>query len=333
MPLIITPGQLTQRAEFYYQLSQLTGAGLGLIYALEQLKRNPPARSYRQPIQQLLEQLGHGYTFNEALQRIGQWLPAFDVALLQAGEQSGRLEACFRLLADYYTDRARLTRQVIGDLAYPAFLFHFAIFILPFAQFFTSGNWLAYLFQTIGVLIPIYAVVAMMIYAAQSRHGEKWRGWVESVLHPIPVLGKARRSLALSRLAAALEALLSAGVTVIQAWELAATASGSPALRRVVLAWRPLVDDGQTPSEALNASRKFPELFANQYATGEVSGKLDDTLRRLHTYYQEEGSRKLHALAQWTPRAVYLMVALMIAYRVVRFWIGHFKDIQDAGGF
>jgi type II secretory pathway component PulF len=161
MPLILTPGQFTQRAQFYYQLSQLTGAGLGLIYALEQLKRSPPASSYRQPIQQLLEQLGHGYTFNEALQRIEQWLPVFDVALLEAGEQSGRLEACFRLLADYYTDRARLARQVIADLAYPAFLFHFAIFILPFAEFFRTGNWLLYLCQTIGVLAPSAAVAFM----------------------------------------------------------------------------------------------------------------------------------------------------------------------------
>jgi type IV pilus assembly protein PilC len=333
MPLILTPGQFTQRAQFYYQLSQLTGAGLGLIYALEQLKRSPPARSYRQPIQQLLEQLGHGYTFNEALQRIEQWLPVFDVALLEAGEQSGRLEACFRLLADYYTDRARLARQVIADLAYPAFLFHFAIFILPFAEFFRTGNWLLYLCQTIGVLAPIYVVAALVIYAAQNRHGERWRGWVESGLHRVPILGQARRCLALSRLAAALEALLSAGVTIIQAWELAAAASGSPALRRVVLAWRPLVDGGQTPGEALNASGRFPELFANQYVTGEVSGKLEESLSRLHIYYQEEGSRKLHALAQWTPRAVYLIVALLIAYRVITFWMGYFKDIQNAGGF
>ena len=139
--------------------------------------------------------------------------------------------------------------------------------------------------------------------------------------------------MALSRLAAALEALLSAGVTVVEAWELAAAASGSPALRRTVLAWRPRVQGGQTPAEAVSASPRFPELFANQYATGELSGTLDDTLRRLHRYYQEEGSRKLHTVAQWTPRAIYFAVALMIAWRVVGFWTGYFKQIGDAGGF
>jgi type II secretory pathway component PulF len=333
MPLIITPGQLSRRADFYHQLGQLTGAGLGLVQALGQLKNHPPDRSYREPIGRLLEQIAGGCTLTDSLRRSGHWLPAFDIALLQAGEHSGRLDACFRLLADYYTDRARLARQMIGDLAYPAFLLHFAIFIFPFAQFFTSGNWAVYLCQTVGVLIPLYAAVALMIFAAQSRHGGTWRARFESLLHRIPVLGLARRSLALARLAAALEALLSAGVTIIEAWEMAATASGSPALRRTVLAWRPLVDGGQTPAEAVSASGSFPELFASQYATGEISGQLDGTLRHLHTYYLEEGSRKLHAFSRWIPRAIYFCVVLMIAYRIIHFYIGYFNMVRDAGGF
>jgi type II secretory pathway component PulF len=324
---------LSRRADFYHQLGQLTGAGLGLVQALEQLKRNPPDRSYREPIGRLLEQIAGGSTLTDAVLRSGHWLPAFDIALLQAGEHSGRLDACFRLLADYYTDRARLARQMIGDLAYPAFLLHFAIFIFPFAQFFTSGNWAIYLCQTVGVLVPLYVAVALMVFAAQSRHGEAWRACFESLLHPIPVLGLARRYLALARLAAALEALLSAGVTIIEAWELAATASGSPALRRTVLGWRPLVNAGQTPAEAVSASGSFPDLFAGQYATGEISGKLDDTLRRLHAYYQEEGSRKLQAVSRWTPRAIYFCVVLMIAYRIIHFYTGYFNQVRDAGGF
>jgi type II secretory pathway component PulF len=329
---MITPGQFRQRALFYQQLAQLTAAGLGLVNALEQLQRNPPARSYREPIGLLLEQVAHGYTLAESLRHVRGWLPELDIILLQAGEQSGRLDACFRLLADYYSERARLLQQMLGDLAYPAFLFHFAIFILPFSSFFMTGNWLAYLTKTFGIVLPIYAVVGLIVYATQSRHGEKWRAWLESVLHPVPVLGAARRSLALARLAAALEALLSAGVTIVEAWELAASASGSPALRHTVLGWRRQLDAGQTPAEQLTNSGKFPELFTNQYATGEISGQLDDTLRRLHEYYQEEGSRKLHALAQWTPRVIYLGVVLMIAYKIVQFWSGYFGQIQNVLG-
>jgi type II secretory pathway component PulF len=334
MALILTPAQFSRRATFYQQLASLTAAGLGLISALQQLERTPPAHSYREPIRQILRELAGGSTLSESLRQLNsRWLPEFDIALLQAGEQSGRLDACFRLLADYYADRARIARQLIADLAYPAFLLHFAVFALPFAQFFLSGDWVAYLCQTLGLLLPIYALVALAVYAAQGRHSERWRALVERLLRPVPVLGVARRDLALGRLAAALEALLNAGVTVIEAWELAGAASGSPALRRAVLAWRPQVDGGRTPAETLGASPEFPELFANQYATGEISGQLDDTLKRLHGYYQEEGSRKLHALARWFPRGVYLIILFAIAFFIVRFWSAYFRQIQSLSGF
>src|SRR5437763_16821564 len=108
MPLEFTPGQFARRAEFYQQLASLTGAGIGLIRGLDHLKSNPPARSYREPIRRVLEHLGQGYTFAESVERLGRWLPALDTALIQAGEHSGRLEPCFRLLASYYRDRAQM---------------------------------------------------------------------------------------------------------------------------------------------------------------------------------------------------------------------------------
>lgn len=333
MRFIVAPGQLTQRAEFYHQLSNLTAAGLGLIAALQQLQRNPPARSYRKPISQALGELARGSTFVEALKRTPLWLPAFDVTLIEAGEMSGRLDQCFGLLAEHYSDRARIARQMITDLAYPLFLLHFAVFIFPFPHFFLSGDWLWYLERTFGILIPIYVVVALLVYAAQGRHGERWRALIETLLRPVPVFGTARYYLALARLSAALEALIGAGVTIIEAWELAAAASGSPALRRTVLAWKPLLLAGQTPAETMATSRSFPELFASQYSTGELSGKLDETLQRLHRYYQEEGSRKLHAVAQWTPRLIYLLIVLAIAYEVVHFYLDYFQQVRNAGGF
>jgi len=188
---------------------------------------------------------------------------------------------------------------------------------------------LTYAKQMFGILLPVYAVVILLMYAAQGRHGENWRAWIEAILRRVPVWGAARRNFALSRLAAALEALLNAGVTIIEAWELAATASGSPALRRAVLNWKPRVLAGETPAEALSQSREFPKHFSQLYQTGEITGRLDETLNRLRVYYQEEGTRKLRALAEWTPRLVYLAIALMIAWRVVSFWMGYYGQLDD----
>jgi type IV pilus assembly protein PilC len=325
MPFIATPRQFSQRAELYRQLAQIVSAGIGLVPALEQVKRNPPAPAFREPIQRLIDELAKGHTFTEAMHSFA-WLPVFDMALLQAGEQSGRLDACFRLLADHYNDRARIVRQMMADMAYPVFVFHFAVLVVAFLEFVWNGHWLLVL---AGGFIPVYALTVAFIYAAQNKHGETWRAFMESVLTPVPVLGTALRYLALSRLAAALEALISAGVTIVEAWELAAKASGSPALRHAVEAWKPQVVAGQTPAEAVRACPLFPEMFANLYSSGEISGKLDDSLRQLHRLYDEDGTRKLHAVTQWVPRFVYFVVAIIVACIVIRFWMNYFGQISS----
>jgi len=273
------------------------------------------------------------------LQQLDAWLPEFDIALIEAGERSGRLDACFRLLADYYNDQAQITKRIISQLVYPAGLVHLAtiifIVVLPFArsQFNTSLLPL-FLIKAALVLAPLYLATAFIIYATQSRHGEKWRALVESLLRWIPLLGKARHFLALARLAAALEALISAGVTIIQAWDLAGNACGSPALHRAIASMKPGVVAGQTPAEAIRKHPVFPDMFANLYASGEVSGKLDETLSRLYMHYQEEGTLKLQAFAQWMPRLIYGLVAAMVAYNVIQFWIGYFNQISTiTGGF
>jgi type II secretory pathway component PulF len=333
MPLVLAPRHLQQRAEFYHQLAQLTAAGVPLLQALGQLQRHPPARAWRVPVRRLLERLNAGSTVAEALQADADWWPTFDHALLDAGERSGRLDSTFKLLAEYYSHRALMLRQFLSHLAYPALLLHLAVFIFPFAGFFLSGDLAGYLKQTFGVLLPVYGLVGLMIYLGQSRHGERWRSVVEAALRWVPVLGAARRELALSRLAAALEALLNAGVNLHEAWALAAHASASPALGRLVRSWKRDLSSGSTPGELVRRSAWFPETFANLYQTGEISGKLDESLRQLQRIYQEQSARRFEELARWVPRALYLLLVFWIAWRVVSFWTGYFQQIQNAVNF
>src|SRR6185437_5063306 len=213
--MIITPGQLYRRGDFYHQLGQLTAAGIGITNALEQICRHPPSHSFRKPLQLTLNELAQGKTFSKSL-RDANWLPDFDLTLIDAGERSGRLDACFRSLADYYNQRAGIARQIISKLIYPAFLIHFAVFVffivLPFAFSQFNASLPALFIRAALILSPVYIITALVIYAGQSKHGEKWRALIETALNPVPILGAARRSLALSRLTMALEALISAGV-------------------------------------------------------------------------------------------------------------------------
>ena len=323
------PGQLSRRADFYHQLGQMTSAGLSPTATLHQLQRSSRSGPFRSQLASAIADIEAGATVSESFRRRSGWLPDFDIALLHAGERSGRLDATFQMLSGYYQDRAAMARRLMSAMAYPVFLIHAALFILAFPALFQTGDIVAYLLNTFGVLIPIYALVAAAVFISQGKRGETWRSIFESVTGWIPLVGHGRRELALARLAAALEALITAGETIHEAWPLAAAASGSPALQREVAGWHSQLAAGRTPAEVVNGSAAFPEMFANLYSTGEVSGSLDQTLRRLHNYYADEGSRHLHAAARIGPGILYGIIAGYIAWRVISFYLGYFNQINQ----
>jgi type II secretory pathway component PulF len=328
MLAVPTPGRLAQRAEFYHQLAQLTDAGFTLRSALESQQNHPPARWLREPASRLLGYLKEGGTFGEAVAAAPKWVPTFDAALLDAGEQSGQLPSCFKLLANHYAERARLARDVLSNLAYPVLLFHLAVLLGPVSQL-VFGNIGSYL-RTVGMtLLPVYAVLLVVLCVAGSRHGERWRGIMESIANLIPLFGSARRNLALSRLSLSLHALLNAGVPIVRAWPLAAAASGSVHLKREVASWPPLIDEGLTPAQLLAESKRFPELFKNMYSTGEISGTIDDSLMRLHRLHQERGTSQFRIIADWLPKIVYFAIVIYVAYSIVNFYLGYYGRLGD----
>jgi type II secretory pathway component PulF len=326
MARIVTPRQLRHRSEFYRELAALLAAGVPLLQALEHIRTRPPAADYAAPLGLAQAGIRAGASFTESLQAPGPWLAAFDTALLEAGEKSGRLVESCRLLSDHYAERARLVETLLTQLAYPVFLLHFAVLVFPtslLVGLVWRGELWPFLAQKAVVLLPLYLAAVWLVLAFQGRRSAGWRSLRERLVHAVPVLGRAQREQSLATLAAALEALINAGVANPEAWELAAAASGSPALIRAVRSWRPRVEAGEPPSEQVRGSGVFPGTFANLYHTGEVSGQLDQELRHLHQYYQESATLRLRTFVRAAALAFYLLIVAVVAFQIISFW-AHF---------
>ena len=327
MALIVTPGQLNQRADFYFQLHSLIKAGVPIIQALEMLVANNSPRAYTSHLRAVIPRLQSGATFYEALKAQAGWLPEFDLSLIEAGEQSGRLDTIFRNLGEYYKERAALARSVLLGLSYPFVILHFFILVFPprlLPLLVWQGEIGMFITQKLSVFIPMYGLIALGVFLMQSGRGRSVRTLMENLTGMLPLLGKARRDLALARFSGALEALLGAGVPTINAWQLAGNASGSGRIQKGVGMVTPRIQAGATPGEALRNVNAFPDVFQNLYSTGEVSGQLDDALARLRDYYQEQATARFQAFAQWMPRIILIIVVLGIGYMVFRFWVNYY---------
>ncbi len=335
MPLFLTPRRLDQFGEFYHQTGTMLGSGLTLLRALELIRNAPPAASFRPPLNRVITDLQQGATFSEALANRRGWVPDLDIALIAAGEQSGRLDACCLRLATYYKDRARLLRAIFADLAYPIFLLLLVLLIFPpgaLANLVWEGNVAGFLIPKLQILAAVALIQVLLLALNRTGQASGFRRAWEEVLHTIPIFGRARRSMALARLTLALEALLNAGVNILDAWPLAAAASGSPALEVAAARARERMVAGETPGEAIAREAAFPAKFTSLYRSGELSGRLDQSLAYLHADYADEAARLYKHLAEWTPRLVFLLIAGVVGYFIVTFWTGYFSRLLDGAG-
>jgi len=329
---LFAPADSRQRALFYSQISTLLRAGFPLIASLEHLLANPVARSLESHVSRMLDGLNAGMTFSESLDRMGNWAPDFDIALIRAGESSGTLDRSLTILSRHHEARADNLRVVLQESVYPTLVIHIAIFIVPLPQLAQSGDVFGYLSRSLGTLFGGYVLVLLFLISIHPSRSHRWRAKMESLIIKIPLWGAARSDLALARLAGALGALLSAGILVTEAWPQAAKASGSPLLEKVVSRWDHLLESGATPAELIARSGVFPAFFTSAYSTGELSGQLEQQLDRLSQYHETEGFRKLRTLSVWSPRLLYGGVAIWIAFQILALAGGYMTTLNDLLG-
>jgi type IV pilus assembly protein PilC len=332
---IVTPGQLNRRAQLYSQLGSMISAGVPLMKALEMAANNRAMRASRKTILALIENLQTGHTFSESMARVQTWMPDFDIALLSVGEKTGRLDVNFRLLGQYYTTRVQIIRDTINGLLITILTLNVFLLIFPvglLVQFVVTGIFnnnysecIPFIIQKVLTFGALYGIILFLIFACQGKRGLIWRSIIESIFQGIPILRLAQKYLVISRLSAALEALTNAGVSIIQSWEYAAAASGSPHLIRAISKWQPQIESGQTPAELVNQTAYFPEMFCNLYHTGEISGQLDDTLARLQKFYQEEGFQKMKTFTFVLNWGIYFIIAGLVAFNIIHFYVGYFN--------
>jgi len=351
---MVTPGKLTRRAALFEQLAAMISAGVSLTQAMEMVSRNRSTGIPRKILQELTLRLQQGHTFCDAmLLTSGQkrepgvsarhakdyWLSDFDMALLSTGEESGRLDISFKTLARYYHSRAKIIRDTISSLILTIVTLHVFLLVFPiglwqsFGVGAINGNYgqcLPFILEKIEVFVPLYGAVWFLAFACQGNRGENWRSGVEAIFSVIPGLGSALKYLVVARLAMALGALVGAGVPIIRAWELSSVAGGSPGLKREISKWTPQLELGTTPAEMVAQIPYFPDMFMQLYQTGEISGKQDETLERLQTYFETEGLRKLQFFCRMLNFIVYFGMAILVGIFVVRFYLGYWNTVLNS---
>jgi type II secretory pathway component PulF len=188
----------------------------------------------------------------------------FESALLELGEETGKLDECLRLLAEYFGAEHRAVLAVLRKAAYPVFTGVIATIIAPLPLL-ALGRAAAYQVTVAAGLIG-WVVFGRVILAA-------FAAWY--LQRPKYVLGRLLRSLTIA---------IEAGLTMGRAAQLAAAASGSAAVQAHVALQGARVL-GQPLSATFLGSPLVPATALAALRVAESTGNYSDTLTRLADLY------------------------------------------------
>jgi len=316
-----------EKQRFFDSLARLVRTGITLPAALDKLASSAGG-GLRPVLVSLRKSFAAGQSPADAFRREQKALGVMEASVLGAAERTGRMDQVLHQLADYHGALAEARAQMKAKLLYPAFIFHFGVFVLtlprllPKSELSTEPPGLEhgvgpYLSATLGLFLAVYVAAFFLVLIARAvttlaTHNAA----LDAVLGRIPIIGAIRRNFALSRFCLTYELHLGAGVNAPEALETAAEASQSGIVRRAVARAVPRVLSGERAGDVLAADGALPGSLIEGLVVGEESGQLDQTLLRLAASYQSDAMAALHTLAEWLPRLIYLGVVAFIVWRI-----------------
>jgi general secretion pathway protein F len=323
------------------ELSTLLGAGVSLGDALPSLAQAYASQSLGPAMESLHTHVRGGGRLSEALEDARLRLPAFVLALTQAGEASGQLSKALSEAADQMELDRKVTEELRSALIYPTVLVlagSLAVFIIfvgvvpRFASLIRGSRanvpelsrWVIesglYVRTHLGEFGMGFGALAALIGYGASR--EALRHSALQTLIRIPGIGPWLIQSEIGRWATVLGTLLANRVPIVDAMGISARVLRLDMLRSGLERAARSLQQGQTLAASLESQGWFPPSRLNLIRVGERSGELPKMLLALgHSQTDAARLMQRRLLTLIEPVAILLigavigvvMVAVMMA--------------------
>lgn len=305
-----------QKANLYFDLFTLTGAGVPLLRALRVVAANAD-KQLGHIIVGVEEDVRKGLPPAEAVARGMGSAGRLDGAILQSAEQAGNLDEAFKMLCDWYQFRHNLRNKVVAGLVYPLAILHIAvlIFLLP-AMLLGQISAFGYLLSVIRILGRFYliAILGFSLKVICNRSRLISAALAKACLL-VPLVGKAVMDLAICRFAKCLGMMYKAGIPLDHALRSCADVAG-PVLSSTLYRAADEVTAGREPTGVLQG--RIPREYMEVWVVGQQSGQLDKALERIAKISGDRAEVAIGQMAIWAARLVYLFVLIYISSMILR---------------
>ncbi|MGH9006960.1 MAG: type II secretion system F family protein, partial [Acidimicrobiales bacterium] len=177
-------------------------------------------------------------------------------------------------------------------------------------------------------LVILFVGIGAFLFVRWIKTDKGRHIWDRFKMRP-PVFGPVTHKAALSRFAATLSSLLSAGVPAMEALDITATASGNIIVADAVQEVKARVREGTSFAEPMNRlDDVFPPLVIQMVEVGEQTGALDDMLQRLSEFYSDEVDQTVDNLTSILEPFLVVIMGVVIGAIIIALYLPMFDYIK-----
>ncbi|HHX40762.1 MAG TPA: type II secretion system F family protein [Armatimonadetes bacterium] len=317
---------LKDLAVYFRQLAGAVHSGMPLSRCME-IMRDQSGGTLKKVSAEAADAVHHGHPLSVTFARHPRLFSPLILATLRAGEVGGRLDDALNRIAEMLERQYELNQKIKQQTFLPKLTLGMAVLICVIVKV-VIGSIApegARVGQGFGnVIVPAVGALAALYFLGVviARLGTRSR-LLDQVKLAFPLLGKVVRGMAMARFSRGLASLYRAGVSLPEALETAAQASGNQVFAEQIQAAIPAVQRGRRLVEALTPLGILPPMALNMVRTGEETGNLDEMLDKVAEYAEAEAETATRSLATAVGPLLILFMGVLIGMEVISFALSY----------
>jgi len=178
-------------------------------------------------------------------------------------------------------------------------------------------------------IVWIALVIAASVFALWSWLRQEGSAVIlDRALLGIPYFGRLVRMYATSQLMRTLSTLLSGGLPLLNALEVAASSIGNRAMAQAVTKATGLIREGSSLTLALESTSMMDVLTLEMVKVGEQTGALADMLNAVAEFYDEELDTRMATVLSLVEPVLLVLMAVIVAGMLLAFYLPMFQAIS-----
>ena len=327
---------LGEKTVFARQLATMISSGLPLTNALEILRVGAESEKMEAVLGEMIGDVEGGMALSKSLAKHPEVFSKITVALVEAGEASGKLDSLLTQLADNMEKEQDFQSKTRGALIYPAVIAVAMVGVFIIMMVFVVPR-LTDLYVDIGAELPLPTRVliaisdlltkgwwALLIFFGAFGYGgfryaqtEKGRYKIAQIAFQFPIFGKLTKESEQARFARTLGLLVGAGVPITQALEISASAVNNVLYKDAILEAEKQVEKGIPLSVPIRKDPNFDPLLSQMIAVGEETGKMDEVLIKVAEFFESQAAGMVKNLSTALEPIILIALGLMVGLLVL----------------